>query len=185
MMEADWDALEKSHQEKVKQWEREKAELRRQQQREWDEEDREFREREHRLMKRTRRELGLASEVIKIAKTILGTSSLDGMNRRQAARKVSEVLKRHTKGFFRDESWMPVNATWKALTDEGIDWTLEKSFYNSDSQTRVPTSKTWEFWVDFQNEKGRPMKLYGVIVAAGAGSVEDPLSRYDIVAYVS
>jgi hypothetical protein len=184
MSDADWKALERSHREESLRREREWQSLFREMREQEDADLQEFRERERKLHQRTRRELGLASEIAKIAKTLLAATSLDGMNRRQASRKVNEILSRHTKGFFTDESWVPVNAIWKDLTDEGIDWTLENTKYDHD-RDNVPTSKTWKFKVDFQNERGRPTTMYGVVVAAGAGSVQDPLSRYDLVAYVS
>ena len=266
MSDDDWKALEQSHREKSLRWEKEKAELRRQRQQEWDEEDRELRDRERRIRQRrfdpvkeleSMREFdirhGLASEIVKIAKSLLADTVyrtmddlfkaynalfayfrddlvgvkasdgsyhwyqhqhtkggyiqidtttgygkakerrtsissvwiLDGMNRRQAAKKVNEILSRHTKGFFTDDSWVPVNAIWKDLTQEGIDWTLEKTHYDNDPHTRVPISKTWQFKVDFQNERGRPMTMYGVVVASGCASVESPLDKYDLVAYIS
>lgn len=184
MSEADWAALEQSHREKSLREEKNWQQFFRQQREQDDVTENEFRERERRLMQRTRRELGLASEVVKIAKSLLAATSLDGMNRRKAVNKINEVLHRHTKGFFTDDSWAPVNAIWKALTDEGIDWTLEGTQYDH-NRDQVPTSKTWKFKVDFVNEKARPVTIYGVVVASGAGTVEDPLSRYDLVAYVS
>lgn len=134
-------------------------------------------------MQMTGQELGLASEIVKVARSLLETS-LDGMTRQKAVRKVNEVLSRHTKGFFRDEDWRNVNVIWKDLTAEGIDWTLEDTKYDHNREG-VPTSKTWKFKVDFKNESGRSMTIYGVVVAAGAGTVADPLGRYDLTAYVS
>ena len=58
MTDADWKALQKSHDEKFRQFEREKAEYRKRVQEEWDEEDREWRERERRIRERIRKEMG-------------------------------------------------------------------------------------------------------------------------------
>ena len=46
--------------------------------------------------------------------------------------------------------------------------------------------KIWNIEINFTNNKGRPTKLHGTVTAAGAGAGtrEDPLSRYDITAYV-
>ena len=46
-----------------------------------------------------------------------------------------------------------------------------------------PNAKTWYVQVDYNDKRGRPQSIYGRVRAAGAGTVEDPLSRYDIVAY--
>jgi hypothetical protein len=122
--------------------------------------------------------------ITRIASKMVAGTSLDGMSNQRAKRRINEVLKRHTKGFFSDEYWAPVNDTWKALTDEGIDWTLEGTKYDHD-RDNVPTSKTWTFKVEFLNDRGRPTTVYGVIVASGAGSCDFPLDKYDLVAYVS
>jgi hypothetical protein len=125
-----------------------------------------------------------SSEILKIAKNLLSTTSLDGMTRQKAVKKVNGVLSRHTKGLFKDDAWVPVNAIWKALDDEGIDSTLENTKYDT-NRDGVPTSKTWKFRVDFLNDKGKPTVLFGVVVAAGCGQTSDILGKYDLVAYCS
>jgi hypothetical protein len=42
-----------------------------------------------------------------------------------------------------------------------------------------------EIQINFINNKNKPTTLYGRIQASGAGTIEDPLSKYDITAYVS
>ena len=304
MTEEDWKKLEQSHREKVEKWEREKADFRRQQQMEWDEEDREFRERERKMRQKSRREVGLASEIVRIAtmmlsdevvdpmavaekftadiarelmryrkshglvsirqnykgtgsqraarqlwvrlndgavdvwlnprsysiggvtqmrlpgefaygtknpaeiakeiaekinvafnakvaseivriaKTLIAESSLDGLRKPQAARKVNEIMSRHTKGFFTDEYWQPVDAIFKDFAKEGIDYSLEKASYSQDPDG-TPTSKTWKFTVYFNNQIQLPSRMYGTITASGCASVQSPLDRYDVVAYCS
>jgi len=125
-----------------------------------------------------------ATIVERIAGGFREMDALNGMNRVKAARTVNNILSPHTKGFFKDNSWEAVGVIWKALTDASIDWTMEGSQYDH-NRDNVPTSKTWKFKVDFINDKGRPTILYGIVTAAGAGSIEDPLDRYDLVAYVS
>jgi len=49
----------------------------------------------------------------------------------------------------------------------------------------VPMRKIWQFEIPFTSERGRKGTLYGRVVAAGAGSVEEPLDKYDVTAYVS
>ena len=44
----------------------------------------------------------------------------------------------------------------------------------------VPVRKIWTFEVKFVNNRDKDDILYGRITAAGAGSVEDPLDRYDV-----
>ena len=110
-------------------------------------------------------------------------TSLDGMNRKKAANRVNTILAANTKGFFSDESWEGVNKVWQALTDAGIDWTMLSSSYYHNSEG-VPSGKTWKFNIDFLNDKSKPAILYGIMTASGAGSVVNPLERYDLTAYV-
>lgn len=126
----------------------------------------------------------LEKEVLKVASLILAETSLDGMSKDVAKRQVGLLMRKFTNGLFRDQYWAPVNAIFKALSSAQIDWTLTKSEYRKDS-SGVPTSKEWLFTIDFVNKRGKLDKLYGVIVASGAGSVSDPLGVYDLVAYVS
>lgn len=119
-------------------------------------------------------------------RTNIGTEkTLDGMSKRQAAKKVNTILSAASKGLFRDQSWEAVNKVWKELDRAGIDYNITHTEYMNDPNTRMPNAKMWKFEVPFQNEKFRPAILFGVLTAHGAGSVEDPLDRYDITAYVS
>jgi len=121
--------------------------------------------------------------ILQLAAEVMETS-LDGMTKPVAARHVNKLLSRYTRGIFRDEDWRHINVLFKAMTAAQIDWTLSKTEYRKNDEG-VPTSKTWSFEIRFINKRGRENTLYGTIVAAGAGSVADPLDAYDIVAYVN
>jgi len=121
---------------------------------------------------------------VKIARNLKATTFLDGLRKPQAAKKVNEIMARHTRGFFKDQSWEPINAVWKAFQEEGIDYTLDKASYAQNADG-TPVSKTWRFTVAFKNQALLPNTLYGTITASGAGSISDPLSRYDVIAYCS
>ena len=128
-----------------------------------------------------------ASELLKIAKLMIAgdVNTLDGISNQAAKRYVNRILSEHTKGFFHDQSWEGVHRVWKALDDNGIDWTMTGNEYQKDSPSGMPSRKQWKFEVKFVNNNNRPVTLYGVLVASGAGSVGDPLERYDLTAYVS
>ena len=125
----------------------------------------------------------IALDTLRLAEKTL--NALNGMRKAQARKFVNDLIHPFTKGIFRDESWRGVRDIWDELDRAGIDWHIEDNFYNHDDRTGVPISKTWKFEVEFKNEKGRPTTLYGICVAAGAGSVEQPLEKYDVTAYVS
>ena len=103
------------------------------------------------------------------------------IDKRVLIRNLNKVLGGVSRGFFTDEHWRGPKRVWEALNKIGITWDQTKNFYDN----KMPNeSKTWKFELEFTSKKGRPGKLYGHMVASGAGSVQDPLSRYDVVVYV-
>jgi len=114
----------------------------------------------------------------------LGETSLAGMSKQVAKRNVNKLLSRYTRGLFRDSSWQAVHKIFDAMDAAQINWHMTDAEYRHNDQG-VPTAKEWKFEIDFINNRDRKNTLYGIVVASGAGSVEDPLDRYDLVAYVS
>ena len=128
----------------------------------------------------------IAQELLAVAKSLVadeGSPGLNGMKNREARKFVNELLQRHTKGIFRDNSWQPIHKTFKELARHSIEYVIQKAEYLKEHG--IPTSKVWSFEIEFFNEKGRKTTLYGRIVASGAGSVKDPLDRYDVTAYAN
>ena len=110
--------------------------------------------------------------------------ALGPIPRRKVVDLVNHLMRQaDIEGLHRDSSWQPIHRIWKILADNGIPLTLTKAEYQKENG--VPVSKTWTFEIPFVNERGRPMVVYGRVVASGAGSVKDPLEVYDVVAYAS
>lgn len=118
-------------------------------------------------------------------KAQVGQNPLDGKSAKQARNIVSKIVPYDKiKGLFSDKDWSGVSQIWKAFNAYALNWQITKSDYykdHNDPNAQMPVGKRWTFEIDFTNDKGKPMKLYGSVVAAGAGTVQDPLSRYDIV----
>jgi hypothetical protein len=100
-------------------------------------------------------------------------------SRQTTKNRINKILTATTKGRFNDEYWLPVQAAWKALHDAGYQVQINSSEYQWENGK--PKDKQWKF--EIPAEKGKP--FYGVLTCHGAGTVEDPLSVYDISAYVS
>lgn len=98
--------------------------------------------------------------------------------RKTVKNQINKILGFHTSGFFTDEFWTPVNATFKELNAQGFEYVLTGTKYEHDANG-TPCRKIWTFEIAYG---GKP--FYGIITAAGAGSVKDPLDRYDVTAYV-
>ena len=122
-------------------------------------------------------------------------NSLEGMTNVEARKFVNGLIEPHSRGFFKDDSWRPVHAIFKALRDASVPYSIESAEYGvskgyqetfqGEKWKNQKDFKEWKFEIEFSNKKGRNTKLYGRIMASGAGSVSDPLERYDIVAIVS
>jgi len=97
--------------------------------------------------------------------------------------KVNSVICGCATGIFFDDYWIGkdrvLSALDKVCNENGMGWHIEESHYIHDDDNK-PIAKKWIFKVYDDEREG-----YGIIIASGAGSVSDPLSRYDIVSYVS
>ena len=126
------------------------------------------------------------NELLKIAKELSARiqddeNSLDGMKNAKARREVQNVLRRNTpKGILHDDSWKGPNQVWDSLSSAAFDWNLTDNFYTKDDRGN-PDRKTWKFEIHFENDRGRKTTIYGSLMACGAGTVDDPLSSYDII----
>jgi len=130
--------------------------------------------------------MNVAKELVAVSRLVAedGSPGLNGMNNREARKFVNKLLDRHTRGLFSDQYWTPVTKTFKELGSHGVEYSITKREYLED-RNGSPSAKVWTFEMEFVNDKGRATKLYGRITASGAGTVEDPLSRYDLVAFAS
>jgi len=108
---------------------------------------------------------------------------LDGKSKQTAKRIVNRLIGSVSRGIFSDESWQGIQRVWKALEKADIPSYVTSAEYRHNDQG-VPNGKVWTFEIPFLNNRGRENKLYGTVVAGGAGSIDEPLSRYDVVAYV-
>ena len=103
---------------------------------------------------------------------------LNGMNNAKARNIVGKIARGafHT-GLYKDESWEGVTKIFNAFKVSNIDYDLVEAKYSPEFPN------TWKRWVvdfPFINDRGIQTKLQGTIMAAGAGSVEQPLDRYDL-----
>jgi hypothetical protein len=117
-------------------------------------------------------------------------AQMSGISKQSLKTKIYKTLYPISKGIFSDDSWVPVHEMFKALDGLGLEYVMTGSDYGvspSFQQTwtgegwKIPNDyKEWKFEIDFTNNKGKPNKLYGIIIAHGAASMESPLDKYDI-----
>lgn len=83
---------------------------------------------------------------------------------------------------WKDTAWNGPQCIWDAFNRLDLNWHITKSEYRKDKDgiSKMPSSKEWTFEIKWENDKGKWKTIGGMVTAAGAGSVEDPLSRYDV-----
>jgi len=123
----------------------------------------------------------LTGKRIKVAEEI---SAINEMSKQRAKTYVNKLMDKHSKGIFSDEYWSPVQNIFKDLSEANIDYVVDKAEYKKDDKG-IPTSKRWNLTINFTDKNGKDQKLTALIIASGAGSVEDPLDKYDVVAYAN
>ena len=117
---------------------------------------------------------------------------LDGKSNVAARSFVNRILSNNCKTpgggtLFSDNYWAGITQIFNGLKAANIDYVTTGAQYIKDPQdpSGMPKSKEYKFEVRFTNNKGRPTVLYGIATAHGAGTTQDPLSRYDITAYAN
>lgn len=103
------------------------------------------------------------------------------MSRQSIKNKLNKILRQHTQGFFTDDYWQPVTSAFNALKEAGYPVMINETKYRQDDKGN-PCEKVWFFEIEYSIGH-KP--FYGVLTAHGAGTVKEPLSRYDISAYIS
>jgi len=106
-------------------------------------------------------------------------SEIDGKRKAQAIKMIYKKVYPYTKGIYRDEDWRNINKIWKEFDNMNLDWWIEEAKYGKNDEG-VPVNKEWKFAIEYENERGKKQKFGGHVMAHGAGSVKDPLDRYDI-----
>ena len=111
---------------------------------------------------------------------------LEGKTKAQARNIVRKLIySLPINGKFSDSYWQGPKIVWDAFNNKNIDWNLSiPPKYEKDEQGN-PIRKKWQFEIDFVNKKGRPDKLYGIMIAYGAGSVQQPLDAYDMTVSIN
>ena len=127
-----------------------------------------------------------------LSEATLDTNPLDGKSKTNAKNWVLTKANKLTKGMFGDEYWHGPNSIWKEFDKIGLNWNMTGNKYEHEdvtlsdgSRANVPVRKIWTFEVRFVNNNDKEDSLFGRVVAAGAGPIDNPLDKYDIVVTLS
>lgn len=98
---------------------------------------------------------------------------------------IYKVISPQMRGIFAGDDWRYIHQIFDALDAMGLKTIITSTAY-SKNEDGEPAAKTWyiEVYYHLYDQDGNvvtpKVPLYGQIVAAGAGTVQRPLSRYDI-----
>ena len=111
------------------------------------------------------------------------------MSKRRAQTFIYKQCVPQTVGLWKDEAWVGVKKFFNALDgfniiNELTDTPRYFNFpYDSNKHVGLPY-KEWYFVIKWTNDKNKPAFFNGTIRGNGAGSVDDPLDRYDVTVVV-
>ncbi len=84
---------------------------------------------------------------------------------------------------YKDEYWQGPKCIWNTFDSLDLNWNItgsEYKKYHKENKLALNDTKEWTFDIMWDDNKGKHKKISGLVTAAGAGSVSDPLDRYDV-----
>lgn len=107
------------------------------------------------------------------------TSLFDTWSKQRVTSFLYKLAEKYTKNkLYSDEYWTPVHSLFKDFERSGIKYHLTSSGYNNSHGNA--TRKEWHGEIHWTNNKGKEEMIYFIFTAAGAGSVQDPMDKYDL-----
>lgn len=111
-------------------------------------------------------------------------NSITGKSKQSAKNFLYKQIKPFTHNrFYKDDFWEGPKNVWQLFDKLGLNWQIDKSEYQKGQKRmgedpNLDYRKVWWFTIWLDDGKN---KIQGYLTAAGAGSVEDPLEKYDVV----
>ena len=116
-------------------------------------------------------------------------SPIEGMSKAKAKNFIYKGTKQYWYNkIYKDEYWQGPHAIFKQFDEWQLNWQIDTSKYRKGearmgTDPMVDVAKEWTFTIWLDDPRGK--KLYGQLVASGAGSVSDPLEKYDLVLVIN
>lgn len=127
----------------------------------------------------------LSERLLRIAKNIgtnLDIKLFNSKSKQRAKNIIYDNISDLTKGIFRDQNWSNVRKVWERLQRLGLYVNVEvrNGGYFRDRMTGEISGKRYNFDFEYQNVDGKAFKFEGELICSFCGTVEEPMSAYDI-----
>lgn len=106
-------------------------------------------------------------------------SVINGLTKQQARKFLYRELYPLTTKIYKDQDWRYVKQVWDMLNKMNIHHYLVDAKYGKNDDG-IPSYKEWRFIIEFIDKANKGQKIQGILTAHGAGSVKDPLEKYDL-----
>lgn len=111
----------------------------------------------------------------------------DGLSKQKIKTLIYKGTKKCTHNkLYSDEYWQGPQCVWDVFNKLNLNWHITKSEYKNNKDDakmgiKMPSRKEWHFEIMWEGPKFKKMKMGGYLTAAGAGTTDDPLGKYDLV----
>lgn len=107
---------------------------------------------------------------------------IDGLSKARVKTLIYKETKKWTYNkLYKDQYWQGPQGIWDTFDKLDLNWQIDSADYkNYNNKGGMPDAKEWKFTIIFDNDKKKTIKQSGVVTASGAGTVDEPLSKYDL-----
>lgn len=106
----------------------------------------------------------------------------DGLSKQRLKTLIYKETKKCTfNKIYNDPYWKGPSCIWSVFDKLNLNWQIDSSEYKTNNKENLmPDAKEWKITIMWTDNKGKSQKQGGIVTAAGAGSVDDPLDKYDV-----
>lgn len=105
----------------------------------------------------------------------------DGLSKARLKTLIYKETKKCTYNkLYNDSYWKGPQCIWDTFNRLNFNWQIDKTEYKNYNNSPIADAKEWTFTITWEDNKGKNKKASGMVTASGAGTVDDPLSKYDL-----
>lgn len=129
----------------------------------------------------------IANELLLTAKRLLADYEIDqklfwAKSKTTARNILHRYIDPMIRGIWKDNYWKGPNNVFKKLRELGVDLDVtvkDGGYYQRDNGN--PGGKVYNLDIEYKNIEGKVFKMSGTLTCAFCGTVDDPMSAYDMV----